>query len=122
MSATSPTEQDTTQLDAEIEAVRTLDYETLAGQAHTLRERINRFRLALNHYFVSRQEIIDLMTVCAISQEPLLLVGVPGTAKSDLVTKFRDALGIPSNDYFEYMLTRFTEPSPFLRKVPKPLF
>ena len=111
MSAPSPTPAQFAELDAEIEAIDSLDYETLAGQAHELRERINRFRVALNHYFVSRQEIIDLMTICAIAQEPLLLVGVPGTAKSDLVTKFRDALGIPNEDYFEYMLTRFTEPS-----------
>ncbi|WP_052553544.1 AAA family ATPase [Enhygromyxa salina] len=99
------------QLDASVEAVEQLDYETLAAEAHELRERLNRFRVALAHYFVERQEIVDLMTVCAIAQEPLLLVGVPGTAKSDLVTKFRDALGIPTEDYFEYMLTRFTEPS-----------
>jgi len=38
-------------------------------------------------------------------------VGPPGTAKSDLVLKFKDALGVPEGDYFEYMLTRFTEPS-----------
>ncbi|MFO7565537.1 MAG: AAA family ATPase [Enhygromyxa sp.] len=97
--------------DHEIDEVEHLDYETLAREAHTVRERINRFRLALAHYFVDRQAIIDLMTVCAVAQEPLLLVGVPGTAKSDLVTKFRDALGIPAEDYFEYMLTRFTEPA-----------
>lgn len=97
--------------DAEIDAVEHLTYEALASKAHQLRERINRFRLALSNYFVERQSIIDLMTVCAVAQEPLLLVGVPGTAKSDLVTKFRDALGIPADDYFEYMLTRFTEPS-----------
>src|SRR5205823_14526870 len=30
---------------------------------------------------------------------------------SDLVLKFKDALGISEVDYFEYMLTRFTEPS-----------
>src|SRR5690606_22868072 len=53
----------------------------------------------------------DLMTVAAVAQEPLLLVGPPGTAKSDLILKFRDALGIGEADYFEYMLTRFTEPS-----------
>nr|WP_275943164.1 AAA family ATPase [Pseudenhygromyxa sp. WMMC2535] len=99
------------QLDRDIDAVGELDYETLAARSHALRERLNRFRTALGHYFVERQSIIDLMTICAIAQEPLLLVGVPGTAKSDLVTKFRDALGIPSEDYFEYMLTRFTEPS-----------
>jgi MoxR-like ATPase len=51
------------------------------------------------------------MVVAAVAQEPLLLVGPPGTAKSDLVLKFKDALGIHEDDYFEYMLTRFTEPS-----------
>src|SRR3954467_15065413 len=51
------------------------------------------------------------MLVAAVAQEPLLIVGPPGTAKSDLVLKFKDALGIHEEDYFEYMLTRFTEPS-----------
>ena len=86
-------------------------FESLAERAHSIRERLNRFRLALGHYFVEKQEVIDLMTICAIAREPLLLVGPPGTAKSDLVIKFRDALEIPSENYFEYMLTRFTEPS-----------
>jgi MoxR-like ATPase len=97
--------------DDEIDTVEHMSYEALSAEAHQLRERINRFRVALAHYFVERQSIIDLMTVCSVAQEPLLLVGLPGTAKSDLVTKFRDALGIPTVDYFEYMLTRFTEPS-----------
>ena len=111
MSAPAITTMALDQYDRAVDEVEHLDYETLARGAHELRERINRFRLALANYFVDRQEIIDLMTVCAVAQEPLLLVGVPGTAKSDLVTKFRDALGIPAEDYFEYMLTRFTEPS-----------
>jgi MoxR-like ATPase len=111
MSAPAKTNAPLEQRDREIDDVEHLDYETLSREAHVLRERINRFRRALANYFVDRQEIVDLMTVCAVAQEPLLLVGVPGTAKSDLVTKFRDALGIPSEDYFEYMLTRFTEPS-----------
>ena len=83
----------------------------LAQQAEGLRGRINRFRLALGRWFVDKQHLIDLMTLCAVAQEPLLLVGPPGTAKSDLVLKFKDALQIPNDDYFEYMLTRFTEPS-----------
>jgi MoxR-like ATPase len=86
-------------------------FDALAKRAQELRDRINRFRVALGHYFVEKQPIIDLMTVCAVAQEPLLLVGPPGTAKSDLVLKFRDALDISTEDYFEYMLTRFTEPS-----------
>lgn len=86
-------------------------FEALAERAHELRDRINRFRTSLGRFFVAKQEIIDLMTVAAIAQEPLLLVGLPGTAKSDLVLKFRDALALPEKDYFEYTLTRFTEPS-----------
>jgi MoxR-like ATPase len=87
------------------------ELEALATRAHGLRERINRFRTSLARHFVGKEKILDLMTLCAVAQEPLLLVGPPGTAKSALVTKFRDALGIPDEKYFEYMLTRFTEPS-----------
>ena len=57
------------------------------------------------------------MVVAAVAQEPLLLVGPPGTAKSDLVLKFKDALGIADDDYFEYMLTRFTEPSEIIGPI-----
>jgi MoxR-like ATPase len=85
--------------------------EQLAREAPALRERINRFRLALGRYFVAKQPLIDLMCVAAVAQEPLLLVGPPGTAKSELVVKFKDALGIQDSEYFEYLLTRFTEPS-----------
>src|SRR5947208_14559121 len=85
--------------------------ETLAASAEDLRRKINRFRTSLGRFFVAKQELIDLMVVAAVAQEPLLLVGPPGTAKSDLVLKFKDALGIAEEDYFEYMLTRFTEPS-----------
>ena len=57
------------------------------------------------------------MLVAAVAQEPLLLVGPPGTAKSDLVLKFKDALGLADEDYFEYMLTRFTEPSEIIGPI-----
>jgi MoxR-like ATPase len=92
-------------------------YEQLREQAEELRQRINRFRDSLGHFFVQKQEIIDLMCVSAIAQEPLLLIGPPGTAKSDLVIKFKEALGIADADYFEYMLTRFTEPSEILGAI-----
>ena len=92
-----------------------LTYEELADEAQSLRERINRFRTGLGRWFVAKQHLVDLMTICAVAQEPLLLVGPPGTAKSDLVLKFKDALQIDDTDYFEYMLTRFTEPSEIIR-------
>src|SRR5437763_4316608 len=91
--------------------------EELQQEAEELRGRLNRFRKSLGRFFVKKQDLIDLMLVAAIAQEPLLLVGPPGTAKSDLVLKFKDALGLADEDYFEYMLTRFTEPSEIIGPI-----
>lgn len=92
-------------------------YEQLQEEAEPIRKRLERFRTSLGRFFVEKQELIDLMLVAAVAQEPLLLVGPPGTAKSDLVLKFKDALGIRDEDYFEYMLTRFTEPSEIIGPI-----
>jgi len=100
-----------------LEVPSDLTLEELQGQAQDLRERLNRFRVALGRHFVDKQPLIDLMLVAAVAQEPLLLVGPPGTAKSDLVLKFKDALGLGGTDYFEYLLTRFTEPSEILGPI-----
>ncbi len=94
-----------------------LSLEALQGEAQALRERLNRFRVALGRHFVDKQALVDLMLVAAVAQEPLLLVGPPGTAKSDLVVKFREALGVTGTDSFEYLLTRFTEPSEVLGPI-----
>ena len=92
-------------------------FEDLQDEAEELRKRLNRFRTSLGRFFVEKQDLIDLMLVAAVAQEPLLLVGPPGTAKSDLVLKFKDALGLADDDYFEYMLTRFTEPSEIIGPI-----
>jgi MoxR-like ATPase len=86
-------------------------FDELKGEIEDIRARINQMRSTLKGYFVDKGEIIDLMCIATLAQEPLLLVGRPGTAKSDLVVRFCQALGIEGNDYFEYMLTKFTEPS-----------
>ncbi len=91
--------------------------EQLREEAEDIRTRLNRFRTSLGRFFVDKQHLIDLMVVAAVAQEPLLLVGPPGTAKSDLVLKFKDAIGIRQEDYFEYMLTRFTEPSEIIGPI-----
>lgn len=92
-------------------------WEELSSQAQELRTRINRFRASLGRFFVNKQPLIDLMCVAAVAQEPLLLVGPPGTAKSDLVLKFKDAIDVAESEYFEYMLTRFSEPSEILGPI-----
>jgi MoxR-like ATPase len=91
--------------------------EQLQDEAEALRERLTKLRTSLGRFFVDKQDLIDLMVVAAVAQEPLLLVGPPGTAKSDLVLKFKDALGLAEEDYFEYMLTRFTEPSEIIGPI-----
>ncbi len=92
-------------------------FEELQAESEDLRTRLNRFRTSLGRFLVDKQELMDLMVVAAVGQEPLLLVGPPGTAKSDLVLKFKDALGLDDEDYFEYMLTRFTEPSEIIGPI-----
>ncbi len=99
------------------DTVAEMPLEKLQAEAQGLRDRLNRFRLGLGRHFVDKQPLIDLMLVAAVAQEPLLLVGPPGTAKSDLVIKFKDALGLDGSDYFEYLLTRFTEPSEVLGPI-----
>jgi len=100
-----------------VDRVNALSYAELTQEAPALRSRLQRFKTALGRFFIDKQNLIDLMTVAAVAQEPLLLVGPPGTAKSDLVLKFKDAVGLGTGDYFEYMLTRFTEPSEILGPI-----
>src|SRR5437588_10090892 len=57
---------------------------------------------------VGRDEVIDLIALAAVAGEHLFLYGPPGTAKSALIRQF--ALAVRGR-YFEYMLTRFSEPN-----------
>jgi MoxR-like ATPase len=97
--------------------VLTWTLKELEREIDDVRKRILQHRRDLSEFFVNRTNEIDLMTVCAAAQEPLLFVGPPGTAKSDLVIKFVESLGLGEHDYFEYMLTKFTEPSEILGPI-----
>src|SRR5688572_6434 len=99
------------------QAIESLTFDQLRGEVEGARERLNDLRQRLGRFFVEKQELVDLMCVTMIAQEPLLIVGPLGTAKSDLVTKFCEALGLEPGDYFEYMLTKFTEPSELIGPI-----
>jgi MoxR-like ATPase len=58
--------------------------------------------------FLDKQEIIRLMIVSAIAGEHMVIVGPPGTAKSAMIDMFAKLI---DGRYFEYLLTRFTEPN-----------
>ncbi len=62
----------------------------------------------LKQRFVGRDEVIDLIALAIVAGEHLFLYGPPGTAKSLLVREFAGAVRCR---YFEYLLTRFSEPT-----------
>jgi MoxR-like ATPase len=57
---------------------------------------------------VDREVLVELLALAAVAGEHLLVIGPPGTAKSEAVR--RVARGLEAQ-YFEYLLGRFTEPS-----------
>src|SRR5262245_1482035 len=62
----------------------------------------------MEQHFLDKQELIRLLLVSVAAGEHMLLVGPPGTAKSALVRLFSRLIDAR---YFEYLLTRFTEPN-----------
>ncbi|RUL85746.1 AAA family ATPase [Tautonia sociabilis] len=58
--------------------------------------------------FVGRDEVVDLIALAVVSGEHLFLLGPPGTAKSAVIRAFAEAV---QGRYFEYLLTRFSEPN-----------
>jgi MoxR-like ATPase len=62
----------------------------------------------MEQHFLDKQELIRLLLVSVAAGEHMLLVGPPGTAKSALVRTFARLIDAR---YFEYLLTRFTEPN-----------
>lgn len=62
----------------------------------------------LERRFLERSELIRLLMLGIMSGENALLIGPPGTAKSQLARSISKLFG--SEHWFEYLLTRFTTP------------
>lgn len=62
----------------------------------------------LEAQFLGKEEIIRLLFISAVAGEHMVMVGPPGTAKSALVRSFADVIDAR---YYDYLLTRFTEPN-----------
>jgi MoxR-like ATPase len=88
--------------------------------------RLLKLQVALSQYFVGYDEIIRVLLACAIAQEPVLFIGKPGVAKTEVALSFFSAIGLRKqqnggktgrkpgaedrNKYFEYLLSPFTVP------------
>ncbi len=73
-----------------------------------LRTRLLRLRDVLGHGLVERDVPLRLALLAALAGEHMLLLGPPGTAKSELARRLRGA--IRDGQYFERLLTRFSVP------------
>lgn len=76
-----------------------------------LQESVEALRFAIaeaGKNLIERETLIELIALAAVAQEHVLIIGAPGTAKSEAVRRIAKATG---GDYFEYLLGRFTEPS-----------
>lgn len=83
----------------------------------------------LNRRFFRMEQAVEGMILAALTGEPMLMIGPPGTAKSRLIRSFCNLVGLIGPEvlgtrgatgaagdlaapgYFEYLLTQFTEPS-----------
>jgi MoxR-like ATPase len=64
--------------------------------------------LTASEGLIDRRALVELIALAAIAGEHVLVIGPPGTAKSEAVRRIASSLG---GKYFEYLLGRFTEPS-----------
>ncbi|MFJ3673142.1 AAA family ATPase [Streptomyces sp. NPDC090106] len=74
---------------------------------------------SVEQHFVGRRLALDLLEVAVLAHEHVLLLGPPGTGKTDLVSRFAAGLG---GRPFVRLLTRFTEPAELFGPVDVPAF
>ena len=79
----------------------------MSQDAHIARK-LQQVARQLESTFLGKSEVVRLMLIAALAGEHMVLIGPPGTAKSALVRLFSRLI---QANYFEYLLTRFTEPN-----------
>ncbi len=80
----------------------------LPAEALQAARRLQRLVEVAARGLVDRASLVELVLLGAVAGEHLLVIGPPGTAKSQAVRAISQALG---GRYFEYLLGRFTEPN-----------
>jgi MoxR-like ATPase len=76
--------------------------------SHLAEKAVRQAIAAASEGLIDRRALVELIALAAIAGEHVLVIGPPGTAKSEAVRRIASSLG---GSYFEYLLGRFTEPS-----------
>lgn len=84
------------------------------GSPAALVERAQEVIRRLQRLYLAKDELSRMLVLSMVAGEHLLIVGPPGTAKSALA---RSLSRLVDARYFEYLLTRFTEPNELLGPV-----
>jgi MoxR-like ATPase len=71
-------------------------------------QKLREIARALDQRYLDKSEVVRMLLVTLVAGEHMLIVGPPGTAKSALV---RHLARLIDARYFEYLLTRFSEPN-----------
>ncbi len=77
-------------------------------QTAAMKARLKRLQRHLQHGLIERDTPIRLILLAMLSGEHLLLIGPPGTAKSELARRLRGVFR--GGQYFERLLTKFSVP------------
>ena len=78
---------------------------------YTLREKIEKNLEILNNGLVGKEKVMKLGLLSILSGENMILVGPPGTAKSEISRRLKEILADSGSEtYFEYLFTKFTTP------------
>ncbi|HEY5089598.1 MAG TPA: AAA family ATPase [Polyangia bacterium] len=80
----------------------------LDAEALRIGQKLREVGRALDARYLDKAELVRLLLVTLVAGEHMLIVGPPGTAKSALV---RHLARLIDARYFEYLLTRFSEPN-----------
>ena len=81
---------------------------SLDAEALRIGHKLREVGRALDARYLDKGELIRLLLITLVAGEHMLIVGPPGTAKSALV---RHLARLIDARYFEYLLTRFSEPN-----------
>src|SRR5262245_66420858 len=80
----------------------------LDAEALRIAGKVREVGRVLDARYLDKGEVVRMLLVTLVAGEHMLIVGPPGTAKSALV---RHLARLVDARYFEYLLTRFSEPN-----------